>query len=140
MLWLILLVLIIVAIGVLIRATNSARSGNEAVDALAIQESIKRNHPDDWLARLGPHEFQRAYSMAQNKRQQHLSNGQYLWLFIGFAVGCIPLALMWESDSFLAMCAWVAVLCGIFAFGRQRVRASAPEVLDLMRQQQGIGG
>ena len=136
-LWIILIVLVIAALIAVISAANSFRGANESVDALALQERLKRTHPDSPLSQLGPHEFQRSYSQANFRRLQHLQRGGLLWFCVGFVAAGAVLALLWEQSGFWAMCFAIIALGGIFYMGRERVRRTAPEVLDLMHTQHG---
>lgn len=139
MLWLILIVLIIVALIAVINAANSSTKANQTVYALALQESLRRNHPDNILSQLGPNEFQRAYAQASFKRLQHLQRGMWIWFAVAFVAAGGVLVLLspnWDLNM-TAVWAAIIVLCGIYYVGRERIRRSAPEILDLMHQQQG---
>lgn len=82
MLWFILIFFVLMAIpAVLI----SARNQGVMMDALAMHENLKRNHPDDPLAQLGPHEFQRIFHRAQINRGKPTINRGFLWFFLAFS-------------------------------------------------------
>ncbi len=131
MLWIILFFFLIIG---LIAVIASAANSGQAMNALALQESIKRNHPDDALGQLGPHEFQRAFLLARQRRNSKIATSLLLWTLLGFFIGTFAMAVFSAADSMGMGILVTLVIVGFFMwYGVRKGRARVPQVLDLMR-------
>jgi len=131
MLWAILIFLALITIPAVILTANRQ---NTAMDALAMHENLKRNHPDDALAQLGPNEFQRAFYVTKRKRGQKVLNRGILWLFLGLIVS-IPVSLMLAYigiGQFVPFALFALPVAG-FIYGAMSTRSKLPEQFDQMR-------
>lgn len=131
MLWFILIFFVLMAIpAVLI----SARNQGVMMDALAMHENLKRNHPDDPLAQLGPHEFQRIFHRAQINRGKPTINRGFLWFFFGILTS-IPIAIItsyFESEALVVTVILLTPL-GFGLYGGMAAHSKRPELFDQMR-------
>lgn len=127
-------IILFLAIIVLLGAVLASRAGQSNINVLAVQESLKRNHPNDPLSQLGPNEFEAAYMRASRKRNSAVSMYSMLGAVAGFVPGLL-LGLALIEDNL-----WVAtgLMIGLFAVGlvvgRSMGRNRTPEVFDLIRQ------
>lgn len=131
MLWLILIFLIFMAVpAVLIAAKNQ----NAAMDVLAMHENLKRNHPDDALSQVGPHEFQRAFHLAKKKRGQKVVGRGFLWYFLGLIIS-IPIAsfMFFMDNDTLGVLALAIAPLGFGWYGAKSAQSKMPELFDQMR-------
>lgn len=131
MLWFILIFFILLAIPI---ALITAKNQNAAMDALAMHENLKRNHPDDALAQLGPHEFQRAFHVARKKRGEKVVGRGFLWCFLGLIVS-IPIAsFMFVMDNnTLGVLAFIIAPIGLGIYGAKSAQSKMPQLFDQMR-------
>ena len=127
-------IILFLAIIVLLGAVLASKAGQSNVNVLAVQESLKRNHPNDPLSQLGPNEFEAAYMRASRKRNGAISMYSMLGAVAGFVPGLV-LGLALIEDNL-----WVAtgLMIGLFAIGlvigRSIGRNRTSEVFDLIRQ------
>lgn len=131
MLWIILLLLILLAIPVVL---ITAKNQNAAMDLLAMHENLKRNHPDDALGQLGPHEFQRAFHVTRKKRGQKVISRGFLWFFLGLIVS-IPVAgiMSFTDNETLSTLPLIIVPLGLAIYGAKSAQSKMPELFDQMR-------
>lgn len=136
MLWILLFIFLIIAITAV--AAN-AKNQNDVMDVLAMHENLKRNHPDDALSQLGPHEFQRAYHVVKRKRGQKVSLSSFLWFFLGL-FAAIPFGsyLIAMEAQFLGAMLFVVIPILLSWYGKKKASAKLPQFFDDMRTELGL--
>lgn len=127
-------IVLFLAILALLGAIGASRAGQNSVNVLAVQEGLKRNHPNDPLSQLGPNEFEAAYMRASRNRNSAISMFSMLGGLAGFVPGLL-LGLMFVDQS-----VWITtfLIIGLFSagvlIGRSMGRNRTPEIFDLMRK------
>lgn len=133
MFWIILIFLIVIAVPV---AIISAKNQTVVMDVLAMHENLKRNHPDDALSQLGPHEFQRAFYVVKKKRGNKVLMRAMLWFFLSIFISAPVAGFLFSQDhNGLGALALTAILIGFTWFGAKSAHSKLPEVFDQMREE-----
>ena len=132
MIWVIFILIVLGVIAAI--AANSNK--NHSMNALALHENIKRNYPDDALAELGPHEFERAFTTAKQKRNTKISLDILLWFVIGVVVSAVPSSVLAaQHQGGLASIVSAVIVLAALWFGLKRARSKTKQVIDLMRDE-----
>ena len=141
MIWIIILILLILVVCAIIFAAGNARRRDDDVDAMAVHESLRRNHPDSPLSQLGPNEFLRAYEAAVKRRQMSIAKAFNLWALGGFVAASLAAWILFQISESLGIWVWVIATLAALAVAVVRCRVRAPAVLDLMQTRlDGQGG
>ncbi|WP_127347858.1 hypothetical protein [Pseudidiomarina mangrovi] len=131
MLWLILVFIFVIAIPVAIIA---AKNQSVVMDVLAMHENLKRNHPDDALSQLGPHEFQRAFYIVKKKRGNKLLGRAFILWFLGLFISMIVASAFFTLDyDSLGVVVMIVLPLGFAWYGVKSARAKMPEIFEQMR-------
>lgn len=128
-------ILLLIAIIILLGAIMTSNAGRNSVNVLAVQENLKRVHPDDALSQLGPNEFEAGYMRAHRKRQGAINMAVMVGGGAGLVAGMLFGFALIEDDAAWATILIVGLPSAGILIGRNMTQNRTPEVLDLMRQE-----